>query len=216
MDRRNDTAEQVDPTEGADGGRSVGKLAIAMALVTSLCAGAAAGFFLAPSPQTQHASVTSIDGSLEKGNDENTAAAKKKKEKTPSKKEKKKKQKKSNDKKKSDDEQFGAKGVSTFISGNSAFVEFPPLLVSVRSKRSPRHVKIRIVIETTPEDSEAFAIHSYHIIDTLNTYLRTIDIAQFEDPTMLSVLKERIAHRARLVAPEAVIHEVLVTEFLLS
>ena len=215
MATNNDAAKQMEPTEAAGNGRA-GKVAIAIALIAPLCAGVVGGYLLAPSPQTQSTSAALIEGSSESTTKEKSGDLKKVSSKSKHKKKNNKKNKKSKSKKNKEKEHIGIQGLHTFVSGDTAFVEFPPLTVSIRSRNSTRHVKIGIVIETTPQASETIALYSYYIIDTVNTYLRTIDITKFEDPTMLAILKERIAHRTRIVAPDAIINEVLITEFLLT
>ena len=54
------------------------------------------------------------------------------------------------------------------------------------------------------------------IQDVLNTYLRSVNVAEFEDPAAMGRLKLQMQRRIQFVLPEVPIEAVLVTEFILT
>ncbi|MEM9015080.1 MAG: flagellar basal body-associated FliL family protein [Pseudomonadota bacterium] len=130
------------------------------------------------------------------------------------KKEAKKKTAKKKDKRKSGDgKSLG--GELKFV-GDAAFFLLDPLVISIRPIGRSRHLKITLVIETTPETAETLSGRAVHIKDAMNTYLRSVDVSAFEDPAAMSRLRAQIQRRARIVAPNTDIKSVLITEFILT
>jgi flagellar FliL protein len=53
------------------------------------------------------------------------------------------------------------------------------------------------------------------LIDAFNTYLRSIEMKDFEDPGFYPRMREQLARRSELVLGSGVSSGVLITEFLL-
>lgn len=184
---------------------------VAAALVAALGAGAGA-FFLTPQPASpQSAQSDSADDASKSDNKHGKP-----------KKTKKHAKKKDSSHKGSKKEDGGDGNTSTLTNinivdvGDKAFVEFAPLIISLPPAARSRHLKIRIVIETAPEDAEAIRYHAFTLNDVLNTYLRSVDSERLHNPVFVSDLKEQIELRVNLVAPDVDIHNTLITEFLLT
>ncbi len=100
--------------------------------------------------------------------------------------------------------------------GAAAFLVLDPMVISIRPMGARRHLKLSLIIETPSEQAQALLSRTYHIKDVLNTYLRSIDSDEFEDPAAMSRLRAQIRRRIGAVAPGIAIDQILITEFVLT
>ncbi len=200
-----------------------------IASIVALAVGGAGAFIAAPAPGTLSETKVGIQAKEVKGgvfshsetdkNNHDSMNSGKISHKNKSKKASKKKLKSNHPKSGKHGDKKGEapfSGARIIHSESSAYVELPPILVSVKSVRSARHLKVRVVIETNSTDADVILTRVYHIQDLLNTYLRSVDPKQFESPAYISMLKQKLLHRIRLLSPAVEIENVLVTEFLLT
>ena len=54
------------------------------------------------------------------------------------------------------------------------------------------------------------------VLDTLNTYLRAVDVADLENPAALAKLRAQMLRRVQVVTGEGRVRDLLVTEFVLN
>lgn len=220
----------TEPSEAAPAKKGISPLILAAVAGLAAAGSGAAAIFLAPSPSASPSTSPEPSEAIAKAASDNAAHGEEnnnshtdhndKKSAHKGEKEKHAKNDKSDGhggKKKTDaadSDSFSKTKIS--FAGKSAFVEFSPLVISMPGGGRSRHLKIGLVIETSPDDAEYIKNQTFVIYDVLNTYLRSIDSLELQSPTMISDLKKQIQYRIELVAPGVEIHKTLITEFLLT
>lgn len=90
------------------------------------------------------------------------------------------------------------------------------IVVSIRPSGRVRYLKLGYVVETSPDASQIFIERENRLRDTLNTYLRALDVATLEDPDFMGRIRAQLARRVSAVVEPAPVHSVLITDFILS
>jgi len=91
-----------------------------------------------------------------------------------------------------------------------------PLVVSIKPIGRVRYLKLGYVVETSPEFERIFIERENRLRDTLNIYLRAVDVTVLEDPASMGRIRSQIARRVAVVMDPAPVHAVLITDFILS
>lgn len=96
------------------------------------------------------------------------------------------------------------------------FVSLEPLTVSLGPASTSKHLRFSAQIEAGTSYLEEVRAMSPRIIDVLNSYLRAIDPAHLEDPTMLPMIKAQMLRRVQIVTGEGRVQDLLIAEFVLN
>ncbi|MBN9885971.1 flagellar basal body-associated FliL family protein [Salipiger abyssi] len=99
---------------------------------------------------------------------------------------------------------------------NAAFVELPPLVISMGSTANLHHLRFRASLEVPPAYAADVTTLQPRIMDVLNTYLRALEPADIEAPGALIKLRSQILRRLQLVAGEGRVRDLLIMEFVLN
>ncbi|MFN0113992.1 MAG: flagellar basal body-associated protein FliL [Paracoccaceae bacterium] len=97
-----------------------------------------------------------------------------------------------------------------------AFVPVDQIILSLSDQSGGRHLRFSSQIEVAKGHEEEVRLLLPRIVDVMNGYLRAVDIREFEAPAALVRLRANITRRVRLVAGEARVRDVLVTEFVIN
>lgn len=95
------------------------------------------------------------------------------------------------------------------------YVELQEMLITVGSAPATRYLKMNVSVVTDAANSKTVQDAEPVLIDAFNTYLRTIELEDFENPAFYSHLREQLSRRSELVLGNSVSKGVLITEFLL-
>lgn len=98
---------------------------------------------------------------------------------------------------------------------DQTYVELKEVLITVGSAPATRYLKMHISVITDADGTEAVKSAEPMLIDAFNTYLRSIEMKDFEDPGFYPRMREQLARRSELVLGSGVSNGVLITEFLL-
>lgn len=98
---------------------------------------------------------------------------------------------------------------------DQTYVELKEVLITVGSAPATRYLKMHISVITNADGIEAVQSAEPMLIDAFNTYLRSIEMKDFEDPGFYPRMREQLARRTELVLGSGVSNGVLITEFLL-
>lgn len=177
--------------------------------LASLALGAAAGglaFFLTPAP----AGAPSADAAHEEAKDSEAHG--------PAKEAEKKKADKSAKKKDSHGAPAGGHGggAKSGALGDVIFVPLEPLIVSLGPDASSRFLRISISLETNKDGQAVLEELTPRLRDVLNGYLRAVDEEDLAQPASMSRLRAQMLRRLQLAAPDGVITNVLITDFVLT
>ncbi len=98
----------------------------------------------------------------------------------------------------------------------TAFIDMPRVIVPLGEQASAKHLAAQFVIETTREHSERIDKLKPRLMDMLNTYLRAVDEKELSEPSRFRQLQAQILRRAKLIAGDAAVRNVLIQEFILQ
>lgn len=96
------------------------------------------------------------------------------------------------------------------------FLPLDPLIVSLGSAASNRHLKFTAQLEVNPAYAEDVALMMPRVLDVLNGYLRAVDMADLEDPSALIRLRAQMLRRVQIVTGDGYVRDLLITEFVLN
>ena len=97
-----------------------------------------------------------------------------------------------------------------------AFVEVPPLVISLGQGAQADHLRFRASLEVPTQYAEEVNAILPRVQDVLNSYLRALDREDFEAPGALVRLRSQMLRRIKLVAGEGRVRDLLVLEFVLD
>ncbi len=97
-----------------------------------------------------------------------------------------------------------------------AFVEMDPLVVSLGTGQHGRHLLFSAALEVAPDDEEPVRHLLPRVMDVMNSYLRVIDIEEIHDPRTLVRLRAQLLRRIQIVTGDALVRDLLITEFVVN
>ena len=97
-----------------------------------------------------------------------------------------------------------------------AFVPVDPLVITLGSGSTLRHLRFTSQIEVAAPHASEVQMLLPRIVDVLNGYLRAVDAAQLEDPAALVRIRAHLLRRIQIVTGEGRVRDLLVTEFVLN
>lgn len=97
-----------------------------------------------------------------------------------------------------------------------AFLPIDSLVISLGPAAQNRHLRLTTQLEVKSAKLAEAAALMPRILDTMNTYLRAISVAELEDPGALLHIRLQLLHRIQVVVGEDRVSDLLITEFLLS
>lgn len=100
--------------------------------------------------------------------------------------------------------------------GEPSFVPVEPLVVTLGPDADAKYLKITLSIETEKGHEKDVVEVMPRIRDVLNVYLRAIDEADLAEPSNMARIRSQMLRRVQLVAPDADITNILITDFVLT
>ncbi|MEM6602590.1 MAG: flagellar basal body-associated FliL family protein [Pseudomonadota bacterium] len=99
---------------------------------------------------------------------------------------------------------------------NTIFVPLPKIVVTLGENAQAKYLRAQFAIETDPNYEERVKTLEPRLMDVFNTYLRVVEEQELTNPERFQNLQAQMLRRARLVAGEAAIKNLLVQEFVLQ
>ncbi|MDR0807833.1 MAG: flagellar basal body-associated FliL family protein, partial [Gemmobacter sp.] len=96
------------------------------------------------------------------------------------------------------------------------FVPVDPVVISLGAAGANRLLKMTTQIEVAKNHTSEVVMLMPRILDVINSYLRTVDVAQLQDPTALVRIRAQLLRRIQVVTGEGRVRDLLVTEFVLN
>ena len=107
--------------------------------------------------------------------------------------------------------------VQAFVASTlPTFVPVEPLVISLGSDATSRHLKFAAELEVTPEYKEEVTALMPRVLDILNTFLRAVEDRDIESPTSMTKLRAQMLRRVQVVTGEGRVRDLLITEFVLN
>ncbi len=97
-----------------------------------------------------------------------------------------------------------------------AFVPIDQIIIQLRGTEPRRHLKFRVQLEVDPAHKLEVQQVTPRISDVLNTYLRAVDLQDFEDGAGLPKLRAQLLRRIQIVTGKGKVRDLLVMEFLVN
>ena len=99
--------------------------------------------------------------------------------------------------------------------GEKAYVELQEVLITIGSAPATRYLKMQISVVADKKESDAVKEAEPVLMDAFVSYLRSVEVSDFENPAFYAEMRQQLSRRADLVVGGDVAHGVLITEFLL-
>ncbi len=99
---------------------------------------------------------------------------------------------------------------------NLAFVEVPPLVVSLGPGAGARHLRFRASLEIPADYQSEITALLPRVQDVLNSYLRALEPREIEAQGALFKLRAQMLRRVKMVVGEGRVRDLLVLEFVLN
>ncbi len=96
------------------------------------------------------------------------------------------------------------------------FVPIDPLVISLGTNASSKHLRFSAQLEIDPTHQEEVTTLMPRILDILNTFLRAVEDSDIESPTSMTRLRAQMLRRVQVVTGEGRVKDLLITEFVLN
>jgi flagellar FliL protein len=98
----------------------------------------------------------------------------------------------------------------------TVFVPVDPILISLGSTGENRHLSFRAQLEVPTEAAAEVAGLMPRVVDVLNSYLRAVDVREFDSPHGLIRLRAQMLRRVQIIVGDGKVNDLLVMEFVLN
>lgn len=97
-----------------------------------------------------------------------------------------------------------------------AYVAMDPLIISLGSNSSSRHLKFRAQLEVSASAEAEVSKVLPRVVDVLNSYLRAVEPADLENPASLVRLRGQMLRRIQVVTAPGQVKDLLIMEFVVT
>ncbi len=98
----------------------------------------------------------------------------------------------------------------------TVFVALDPFMLTLPRTDPVRQLRLEFQLELPKSAEAAVLAVSPRLYATMNAYLMAIDLSDIEDPDALLRARLQLLRRLQVAAGEGMIHDLLVTQFLIS
>lgn len=97
-----------------------------------------------------------------------------------------------------------------------AFVPIEPLVISLGDAQSARYLRFTSQLEVNGPVVPDVTLLMPRIVDVINGYLRAVDPASLDAPSMMLKIRAQLLRRVQMVTGEGRVRDLLITEFVLN
>lgn len=98
---------------------------------------------------------------------------------------------------------------------DQTYVEMEEILITIGGTPATRYLKMNMQLITDKDGASKIKKAEPVLKDAFISYLRSVELQDFENPNFYSQMRDQLARRAELVVGGSVARGVLITEFLL-
>lgn len=98
----------------------------------------------------------------------------------------------------------------------TVFVALEPFMTTLPRTEPVRQLRLEVELEVAEAAAAAVRDATPRLQDTMNRYLRSIDLAGIEDPDTMLRMRMQLLRRLQVAAGEGRIRDLLITQFLIS
>ena len=96
------------------------------------------------------------------------------------------------------------------------YLTLPPIAVSIGAGGADRQLRMQAILDVAPGHEAVVAALEPRIRDSLLGYLRALDPSVLSEPTALLRVRSQMLRRARMIAGDDAVGDLLVTDFVLN
>lgn len=102
------------------------------------------------------------------------------------------------------------------VARDTVFVPVDPIVISLGAAGSNRHLSFRAQLEVPTVATAEVAGLMPRIVDVLNSYLRAVDVREFDSPHGLVRMRAQMLRRVQIIVGDGKVRDLLVMEFVLN
>jgi len=95
------------------------------------------------------------------------------------------------------------------------YVPLPDILTTIGSEPATRFLKMNVTVATNEDSASIVEESKLLIMDAFVSYLRSIELTDFENPSFYGHMREQLSHRSEIILGSEASEGVLITEFLI-
>jgi flagellar FliL protein len=99
---------------------------------------------------------------------------------------------------------------------DTVFVPVDPIVISLGATGTNRHLSFRAQLEVPAASVTEVSGLMPRIVDVLNSYLRAVDVREFDSPHGLVRMRAQMLRRVQIIVGDAKVSDLLVMEFVLN
>ncbi|KEJ90541.1 flagellar basal body-associated FliL family protein [Sulfitobacter donghicola] len=100
--------------------------------------------------------------------------------------------------------------------GDIAFIEMDQMTISINATPQDRFLRFRAQLEVPNGHKENVTKVMPRVVDVLNSYLRALEVTDFESQAALTRLRAQMLRRVQIVTGEGHVNDLLIMEFVLT
>ena len=104
---------------------------------------------------------------------------------------------------------------ATVADKNLVYVDLPDILTTIGSEPATRYIKMNVTIATNKLGADTVDASKLVLMDAFISYLRSVELTNFEDPAFYGHMRKQLAHRSEIILGASASEGILITEFLL-
>ncbi len=99
---------------------------------------------------------------------------------------------------------------------DTMFLALEPFMVTLPRTDPVRQLRLELQLELPKSAEAAVRAATPRLQSTMNTYLMAIDLSDIEDPNAMLRARMQLLRRLQVAVGEGLIHDLLITQFLIS
>lgn len=96
------------------------------------------------------------------------------------------------------------------------YMALEPFMLSLPRTDPVRQLRLELQLEVPDTAQDIIRTMTPRLQDTMNTYLRSIDLSDIENPDTLLRMRMQLLRRLQVAAGDGLIRDLLITQFLIS
>jgi flagellar FliL protein len=102
------------------------------------------------------------------------------------------------------------------VARDTVFVPVDPIVISLGAAGANRHLSFRAQLEVPTAATAEVSGLMPRIVDVLNSYLRAVDVREFDSPHGLVRMRAQMLRRVQIIVGDGKVRDLLVMEFVLN
>lgn len=101
------------------------------------------------------------------------------------------------------------------VDSSTAYVVLDPIVVELGRGARDGRLRVALTLQTNARSRAAVEDRRYRVVDTLNSFLRAVDMRDLRDASKIEMIRARMLRRVLLETPRGAVSDVLISEFVI-